>query len=201
MLPLLAKKAIRSSRLVCAGSGFILFLAGAACERKEPPREASPKALAPPAASSAAPPARIGLQKSAPPGVTPDAWKAGGKCNIEAVDGVVFDGKPLALKNGTHATLTGWALDPEGTAAPDVVHVRLSSPAAGEFYGSPTRRFVREDVNQSNPVQAKPSAQSGFELSFDADQLPEGSYAVTTVMQIGREVYVCDNGRKVTRLP
>jgi len=188
---------------VCAA--VALSFSASACARNDAPRESAPPAAAPLAARSVAPEpalaARVGLQRGAPPAVTPSAWKAGGKCNIEALDGAAFDGPPLVLKKGAHARIAGWALDPEGTVTPDVVHLRFSSPTAGEFYGTASKRSVRDDVNRTYPVRAKASAESGFELAFGTDELPAGSYALTTVMQIGSEVFICDNGRKVTRVP
>lgn len=125
-------------------------------------------------------------------------WIAGGKCNLEYMDGVKLEGTAVSLKSGVRATVSGWALEPAGRLAPDSVLVRFSSPTAGEYYGAASRRLARADVNTAHGLGPN-AAQSGFELAFDSDQLPEGAYRLTTVMLIGDKTYVCDNGRSVTR--
>jgi hypothetical protein len=199
--------------LARAAAIFLLAVSGCDKQKDEAPAQAVLPEPTPPPVASAAPspvptptpepvvPPRVGLAKEVPPGVIEGGWEAGGKCNVEAVDATVFRAQPATLKGGAHALLAGWALDPKGTTAPDAVSFRFSSPKAGQFYGVASRRFVREDVNKSNPVEAKATAESGFEFAFDTDQLPEGTYSVTTVMQVGDKFYICDNGRKVTRLP
>jgi hypothetical protein len=53
-------------------------------------------------------------------------------------------------------------------------------------------------VNTTFGAQA--GVRSGYEVEFDSEQLPEGVYALTTVMQFRGTTYICDNGRKVTRV-
>jgi hypothetical protein len=194
--------------LLCASAILLLAISGCDKQKDVPPAQAEPS---PPPAASAAPsptptpepavPARVGLAKDLPPGVTEGAWEPGGKCNLEVLDGVVLSGQPATLKGGAHALLAGWALDAAGTVAPDAVSLRFSSPKAGPFYGVASRRLVRDDVNQTNPVIARATAESGFEFAFDADQLPEGTYSVTIVMKVADKFFTCDNGRKLTRVP
>ena len=193
-----------------APSAVLLFVA--ACDRQkgeplpvvrpEPPRPAVLAAGPLPAASSAlaAPPAHsgTGIAKAVPPGIVEGVWEAGGKCNLEGIDGSAFAGKPLGLKGGLRAKITGWALDSQGAGAPDSVHLRFSSPDSGEYYCTAAERTVRDDVNSVHHVRSK-TALSGFEATLDSDQLPEGTYGVTTVMRFGERTLICDNGRKVKR--
>jgi hypothetical protein len=197
---------------VCASAMFLLAISGCDKDKDVPPAQATNPEPSPPPVASAAPspvptptpepavPARVGLAKDLPPGATEGALEPGGKCNLEVLDGMVLREQPATLKGGAHALLAGWALDAAGTVAPDAVSLRFSSPKAGPFYGVASRRLVRDDVNQTNPVVARATAESGFEFAFDADQLPEGTYTVTIVMKVGDKFYICDNGRKVTRV-
>jgi hypothetical protein len=197
-------------KLALVGASSFLSAVGCDKHRDEPPQqvaipEPTPPPPAPPAAADPAPaheptpaaPTRVGVAKGVPDGVVVDGWLAGGQCNIEVISEPVTNA-PLAIKSGLHSKVIGWALDPTGATVPDTVHVRFLSPATGDYYGTAAIRVVRDDVNSTRPVGK--TAKSGFELAFDTDQLPVGSYAVTTVMVFGDKTYICDNGRKVKRV-
>jgi hypothetical protein len=176
--------------------------------RDEPPAQAqepaapaptpAPPPAAPASASAAAEAPAPVVAKKPPEGVVPDRWVAGGRCNIENINGPAQPNAPFVVKSGTHVKVTGWALDAKGSKLPDAVHVRFSSPTEGDYYGTVTNRLIRDDVNRDYHVQPK-DVKSGFELEFEADQLPPGSYSAILVIAVGDKTYVCDNGRKVTR--
>jgi hypothetical protein len=139
---------------------------------------------------------RLTVAQGAPDGVVVDRWVAGGKCNIETINEPA-GATNIVVKSGVPMKVSGWALDPKGTKTPDAVHVRFLSPAAGDYFGTVTNRFSRDDVNTQYHMET--GSKSGFSLDFSSDLLPAGSYSVTLVMLFGEKAYVCDNGRKVTR--
>jgi hypothetical protein len=202
---------ISKTSLSLAFAGIsLLSLVACDKQRDEPPAQvALPEPTPPPAASTAEPaaavpspvptaPVRVGVAKGSPGGFVVDGWVAGGQCNIESVGQPSNGSKPMILKNGVHTSVIGWALDPEGKTIPDAVHIRFLSKE-GDYYGTVAKRLVRDDVNSTHPVQSK-TVQSGIEMEFDTDQLPLGNYTVTMVMLFGDKAYICDNGRKVTRV-
>jgi hypothetical protein len=192
---------VRRSQRKLAGLACCLALS---CDpsRDDPPPKRQPCPPLTHASESNAPApsaARDGVTKGAPPQVAVGSWIPGGKCNLEYLDGVKLEADAVPLRSGVRATISGWALEPAGKVAPDQVFVRFSSPAAGEYYGAASRRLVRDDVNATLGLGAN-AVQSGFELAFEADQLPEGAYRLTTVMLLAGKTYVCDNGRAVNRV-
>jgi hypothetical protein len=175
---------------LCATSWFHSVTACDPSRDEPPPRKSAPAADAIPV--------RPGVAKGPPAGVVSDSWIADGKCNLEAVNGVLVGSEPAILRGSAQMVVSGWALDPTGKTPPDAVHVRFSSPIAGDYYGTASKRLIREDVNTTFGAQA--GVRSGYEVEFDSEQLPEGVYALTTVMQFRGTTYICDNGRKVTRV-
>jgi len=151
----------------------------------------------PPPAPTEAPAPPPAITKGPPAGIVTDRWVAGGRCNIETINQPTGSAA-VTIKSGTPVKVAGWALDPKGANLPDALNVRFLSSAGGEYYGTVTNHVFRPDVNAKNHVEPK-DAKSGFELDFDSDLLPAGTYAVTLVMQFGEKAYICDNGRKIIR--
>jgi hypothetical protein len=181
--------------------GLVLSMFGCDRRRDEPqPVQAPlPAPTPPPVASAAAVPAapvRLTVAKGPPDGVVVDGWVAGGRCNIETINEPAGKAN-LTVKPGVPMKVSGWALDPKGTKIPDALHVRFLSPTAGDYFGTVSNRFARDDVNKQNHAEA--GSTSGFSLDFDSNLLPPGTYTVTLIMLFGEKAYVCDNGRKVIR--
>jgi len=172
----------------------------APAERVAPPVEA-PRIPAPSApAPTANAPAKPAVTKTVPSGVVVDGWIAGGKCNLEYINGTLAQAAPVPVRVGTPLKIVGWGYDAVGKKLADAVHVRFASTGGGSYYGTAGTGIARDDVKKTQNLDAK-SVASGFELNADLGDLAPGEYALTLLIRSGEKTYICDNGRKLQVVP
>jgi hypothetical protein len=172
----------------------------APAERVAPPVEA-PRIPGPTTpASTATAPAKPAITKTVPSGVVVDGWIAGGKCNLEYINGTIAQAAPIPVKVGTPLKIVGWGYDGAGKKLADAVHVRFASTAGGSYYGTAGTGIPRDDVKKTQNLDAK-SVASGFELNADLGELAPGEYSLTLLLRSGEKTYICDNGRKLQVVP
>lgn len=151
------------------------------------PAPSQPTAVAPAAAASLV---------ASDPVQTQGAASLNSDCNVEGVDGVLFEGQALPLAKGEHH-VTGWIVDSRTKTVP--AELRLAVTGVGDTKGTwlanTPKRIARQGVVETRGYDAA-VLENGFDFTIDSSQLPAGTYHVFVVTQSGG-LAVCDPGRQV----
>jgi len=114
-------------------------------------------------------------------------------CNLERVDDLVFQAKPIERSTTQAHSFSGWIAAPSLNAP--TFWLRFDDKQANrrlQVRLNPTG--AREDVAE---LIGKAALNSGFKVSLPGDSLPVGKYHVYLAAQSGGITYICDNGRYV----
>jgi hypothetical protein len=129
-------------------------------------------------------------------GVDPGQWVAGGKCNIEFINGAPMNDGMHSIDKKGPLRLLGWALDDKKQRLPNIVIAHFVSRHSKDiFVVSPVgllRTDVKDYFNLPHSLEA-----SGFELVVAARDFPPGEYAISLILPFDDVKYVCDNGRNI----
>ena len=120
---------------------------------------------------------------------------AGGRCNMERVNGAKFAGAPVKVSKGSPVQLGGWIADADAHKVPTSFDVRLVN--AGD---QRTWRIASQAGEKRADVQAllggdAAVASTGYTVEFDTASLPDGTYRAYTVFEKAGAIVACDNGR------
>ena len=123
--------------------------------------------------------------------------RAGGKCNIEYINGTPMDGNLYSLTREGSLILTGWALDEANLRLPDSVIIRFKNIYSNkELFAKAQIGLQRSDVQEHFKLSTNLLA-SGFRLIAYLHDFASGEYDVMTLAVFHDFTYVCDNGRKI----
>jgi len=128
-------------------------------------------------------------------GLARDLWVIGGKCNIEYVNDE-FMTSTSVVKKSAPLRLKGWAMDYENSRLPEVVVISFSGKENTNFYAFSEYGMERPDVMEYFSTEEH-LVSSGYETNINLSTLPEGEYALTLIMKLADDVYICDNGRTI----
>ena len=130
-------------------------------------------------------------------GVKVGGLRAGGKCNIEYINGMPMDGKLYSLSREGSLILSGWALDEKNLRLPDSVIIRFKNIYSNkEFFAKAQIGLKRSDVQEHFKLSTNLVA-SGFRLITYLHDFASGKYDVMILAVFPDSTYVCDNGRKI----
>lgn len=124
---------------------------------------------------------------------------AGGRCNIERVNGAGFTGQPLKVSREAPVRVVGWIVDDQAQSVPRMVELRF---AMGDRLWKATVPVdvARRDV-QALLGGAPAFANTGHASVLDLSALPAGTYRVYTAFQRKGVTWACDNGRVLDITP
>lgn len=141
-------------------------------------------------------PSRI-VSDIAAAGVKVSDWQAGGKCNIEYINGTIWDNHPYAVGREGGLILTGWTLDESKERLPDSVIIRFTDiDSKKEFFSKAQIGIKRPDVQAHFNLSTKLVA-SGFRLITYVQDIALGEYDITLLTVYPDCAYICSNGRKI----
>jgi len=129
-------------------------------------------------------------------GIPQDKWIAGGKCNIEHINGKPMTTEVYRIDKNSALRLTGWAMDIEKTRLPELTVVRLERNDNAPFFATVNGGLPRNDVKDYFSVP-EDLIESGYETNINIKNIPSGEYALTLIMKFSDVAYICDNGRKI----
>jgi hypothetical protein len=167
-------------------AGAALLLAG--CGDSHP--------IAEPAAGNATP----GRAYAAPSGEfapvkaggLPKAAMASGKCNLDTINGMAPDSKPLS--HGQPALFAGWAASNDGKNVPQTIAIVLRGQK--DFLVQTPTGAPRPDVVSANGEPGL--ANSGYMVEVDLSAVPSGSYTVELHYSAGGKAWRCESTHAVT---
>lgn len=167
----------------------------AACKEPQPTADFSPDPAQ--AATNAA--AADGGLAGTPTELTFDerraAMQAGGRCNLEYVNGTKFVGQPVNVSKGAPMQLAGWIADVDAKSVPASFDLRLVNTGDQRTWRiAATAGETRADVQAMLGGDAALSA-TGFMLESDLAALPDGAYRAYLVFAKNGALVACDNGR------
>ena len=122
--------------------------------------------------------------------------QAGGRCGLEAVNGVASGG-PWHVSRARPANLRGWAIDPVSMTNSDWLVVELNPVGGGRpFYAITWARGVRDDLVYA--IGPGPGiAKAAFELTGTFQRVPAGSFDVTLIVQASAGLVACRTQRQL----
>ena len=130
-------------------------------------------------------------------GVNRHDWRAGGKCNIEFINGTSMDEKPYFIGREGGLILTGWALDEKKRRLPTSVLIRFADNKNNkEFFAKTQIGIKRPDVQAYFRLPTHLVA-SGFHLITFLKDIALGEYDITLLTLYPDDAYICSNGRKI----
>lgn len=170
----------------------------AACKEPTPTMDFTPPASRATAAGSPAGGANFDAPMEIPPHQLAIVG-AGGRCNIERVNGAGFTGEPIRVSKDSAMRVVGWIVDDHRQDVPKTVELRFV--LGDRSWKVPVRVDVaRKDV-QDLMGGASAMANAGHASVLDVSDLPEGRYRFYTTFQRTGFTYACDNGRVLELTP
>lgn len=117
---------------------------------------------------------------------------AGGKCNMESINGATWGNQPFTTEKKAEVSIIGWGVDDKKKQLPEKIylHLRLGSR---EFYAAANERIDRPDVAQYLDEDAY--INSGYKAALSLDGLPAGQYQAMIVMTFPDRALLCASGR------
>jgi hypothetical protein len=186
------------SRRVLALSAIATACALSACKEPQKPADFAPS---PGEAATTVAPAAGSPLVNAPVELTYEQRRttvsAGGRCNLERVNGAKFAGAPVPVSKGSPVQLGGWIADADAKSVPSTFDVRLVSAADQRTWR------VASQAGESRPDVQKllggdaALAGTGYASEFDVSALPNGTYRLYTVFVKNAATLACDNGRAI----
>jgi len=120
---------------------------------------------------------------------------AGGRCNLERVNGAKFAGQPVTVSKGGPVQLGGWLADVDAKKVPTSFDVRLINTGDQRTWRI-TSQAGEKRADVQTLLGGDPAlAATGYTVEFDAASLPDGTYRAYTVFEKDGVVQACDNGR------
>lgn len=130
-------------------------------------------------------------------GVNRYDWQVGGKCNIEYINGTLFDSNFYAVEREGALILTGWTLDEKKERIPDSVIIRFKNiESEKEFFANARVGIKRPDVQAYFKLPAH-LVTSGFRLITYLQDIALGEYDLSLLTIYPDGAYICNNGRKI----
>jgi hypothetical protein len=122
---------------------------------------------------------------------------AGGKCNLERVNGAIFGGAPAVVSKAAPVALTGWIADIDAKTVPATIQLRfVATSDQRNWKANAATGEARNDVQALLGGDAA-FAKTGYSAELDLAALPTGTYRVYAVFAQGQALRVCDNGRAI----
>jgi hypothetical protein len=152
-----------------------------------------------PGASTTTAPAAHAAPGNAPVELTLDERRvsvaAGGRCNLERINGAKFAGAPVNVSKASPIRLSGWLADADAKSVPASFDIRMVNTGDQR-----TWKFTTQPVEPRADVQAllggdAALANTGYMGEMDVSGLPDGTYRVYTVFSKNGATLACDNGR------
>ena len=121
---------------------------------------------------------------------------AGGKCNMESINGVGWSMQPPYEANRTdNVSIIGWGVDDEGRRLPDSIFLRFQVDNR-EFYAPiETIRVSRPDLVAYSKDDLLKDA--GYQVDASLSNLAPGDYQAMIVMTFPDKAILCAAGRIV----
>lgn len=117
-----------------------------------------------------------------------------GDCNIEEINGGIFDTTTQVINKASLLKITGWAFDRDQSRLPLSLAVRFTAVDKKDYFAPAQIGSPRPDVLSHFSLEKK-LLYSGFQSQSSLQIIPEGEYRVTLVMNFKDSVYTCDNSR------
>lgn len=123
-------------------------------------------------------------------------------CNVEGIDGALFDAQALTIqRHGVHE-ISGWVVDADNRTIPQ--DLRLVVAGLGNTVGVWTNQaptwIERKGVAQNRGYGPELN-NSGFSFKVDTGKLAAGTYHVYVMSSATKRLLVCDPGRQLTLSP
>jgi len=120
---------------------------------------------------------------------------AGGKCNVERVNGIEMSLEPHILIRGEKLILSGWAFDDVNMRIPPSVILNLDNNDEHYYYATQVSTS-RPDVAEYFKLPGS-LANAGFEFAIESSNMKQGEYSIALILSFQDAEYVCENGRKI----
>lgn len=166
--------------------GSAAYLGG--CAKESPNGPMPPPTSGKPAQfSESRPPAIVKLSNSV---------IAGGKCNMESINGVAWSTQPpYEAKRTENVSIVGWGVDNEAKRLPDSIFLRFQL-GDREFYAPiETIRVSRPDLVAYSKDDLL--GNSGYRADASLANLPPGEFQAMIVMTFPDKAILCAAGRTV----
>jgi hypothetical protein len=136
----------------------------------------------------------VKLTTQLPSFVEGQSFTFGSGCYMDTLDGQLWEGQVLTVKDRKAFRIHGWGVDTEGK--------RLSEATYLRFEGANGRRFYAATNPEDRPDVAKHLGQahlvkSGYRSLVSAENLPAGEYEVMILMNAGGRNVLCGNERRL----
>jgi len=178
-------------------SGLLVSsLAGCSDPGTAPVAKTEPTTTAPAAAAAVVPTARALV--SSQPVSTEGAVGLNQDCNIEGVDGRLFETAALEVaRTGVHE-FTGWIVNAPAGAIPKNLKLVVNGVAetSGVWTSEAVTMIERKGVAETRGYPAE-LANSGFSFKVDISALPVGKYHVFVMAADEKGLMTCDPGRQI----
>lgn len=164
------------------------------------PQAPPPSAIAAAPATATVPTARPAVEKAVklnpamPAAMEGQAFRFGTGCYMDTLDGQLWEGAVLTVRDRKSLRIQGWAVDDEGKKLPEASYLRFENSDGRRFY-APTIPEDRPDVARHFGVPA--FARAGYRAVVSAENLPAGEYEVMILMNAGGRNMLCGNGRRL----
>ena len=123
-------------------------------------------------------------------------------CNVEGIDGTLFDAKALTIqRHGVHE-ISGWVVDADSRTIPQ--DLRLVVAGLGNTAGVWTNQaptWIERKGVAENRGYGPELNNSGFSFKVDTSKLAAGTYHVYVMSLATKRLLVCDPGRQLTLSP
>lgn len=134
----------------------------------------------------------IKLSAQIPAFVEGQSFTLGSGCYMDTLDGQLWEGQVLAVKDRKAIRIHGWGIDADENRLPEATYLRLE--------GSDGRRFYAATIPEDRPDVARylgsaKLVKSGYRALVSAENLPAGEYEVMILMNAGGRNVLCGNGR------
>jgi hypothetical protein len=134
------------------------------------------------------------LTPELPTSLAEQSFAFGTGCYMDALDGRIWEGEVLTVKDRKAIRIHGWGVDEEEKRVAEATFLRLEGSTGKRYYAATTledRPDVAKFLGNGGLLR------SGYRTLFSAENVPAGDYEVMIVMSSGGRNILCGNGRKL----
>ncbi len=134
----------------------------------------------------------VKLTTQLPSFVEGQSFTFGSGCYMDTLDGQLWEGQVLTVKDRKAFRIHGWGVDTEGKRLSETTYLRFEGADGRRFYVGTIpedRHDVARHLGLTNLVK------SGYRALISAENLSAGEYEVMILMNVGGRNMLCSNGR------